>query len=305
MNRAIPYPLTGIVANQLSTLEAIGVLSAPLGAPPASLPVLRGPAHRTFPPAQRARGYLQANCAHCHAPGGPTQSTMDLRAGVSEEQMNVCDVEAAFGDLGVPGARLLTPGAPDSSVLSLRMHALDDDRMPPLATRLVDTAGTQLVDAWISAMVVCAGATTTSTTSTTTTTSSPGSTSSTVPPLEGCGDDPTFATLGCRMAALGTRTAGPATDDAFLTALGDLLDGAAVALADAQARCGDGDGGSARRAMKRVVHHARKFARRLRSNQGHAALPDAMVRKELVADARRLRALAKALRRSLDCGLTE
>jgi len=335
LNRALRYPSTGIVANQLATLEAIGMLSAPLGAPPPSLPVLRGPAHRTFPAAERARGYLQANCAHCHAPGGPTQSTMDLRAGVPEERMNVCEVEPTFGNAGVPGAFLLTPGVPDSSMLSLRMHALDRDRMPPLATRLADTAGTQLVDAWISAMVVCAGATTTSTTASTTTsatTGNPSSTSSTVLPAEvctngidddgdlladcrdadcvahadclsGCGDDPTFATLGCRVAALGMRAKPLVTDEEFLAALGDVLDGAALAVARAQARCEDGNRKGARHALRRMARYARKYARRVRSKQGRAAVADAMMRDELLADVRRLRALAKRLRRSLDCAV--
>jgi uncharacterized repeat protein (TIGR03806 family) len=155
LNGDFLYPSTGLTANQLTTLETIGMLSAPLPGPPATLPVLPGPAQPSFPLAERARGYLQANCAHCHAPGGPTQATMDLRFDVSEPAMNVCDVAPNFGDLGIPGAFLVTPGNPGASVLSARMHALDGDRMPPLATSVADAVGTQVVDGWITALVAC------------------------------------------------------------------------------------------------------------------------------------------------------
>src|SRR5688572_2417047 len=149
------YPSTGITANQLTTLETIGMLSAPLPGPPNTLPVLPGPAQPSFPLADRARGYLQANCAHCHAPGGPTQATIDLRYGVSTTAMNLCGRAPDFGTLGVPGALLLTPGSPAASVVSLRMHATGSGRMPPLATSIVDPAGTQVVDGWITAHGSC------------------------------------------------------------------------------------------------------------------------------------------------------
>jgi len=155
LNREFFYPSTGLTANELTTLETIGMFSAPLPGPPASLPVLPGPAHPTFPLEQRARGYLEANCAHCHAPGGPTQATMDLRYDVDAADMNVCEVAPNFGDLGVPGALLLTPGDPGASVLSLRPHALDGNRMPPLASSIVDPNGTQVLDDWILGLAGC------------------------------------------------------------------------------------------------------------------------------------------------------
>jgi hypothetical protein len=67
----------------------------------------------------------------------------------------VCNAAPQEGDLGIPGATLLSPGAPDKSIVSLRMHALDINRMPPLATHKLDDQGTQLVDAWISSVTKC------------------------------------------------------------------------------------------------------------------------------------------------------
>ncbi len=69
--------------------------------------------------------------------------------------MQVCGVAPTRGDLGVAGAALLKPGAPEQSVLSLRMHSLAAPRMPPLGTALEDAAGEALVDAWIRSVAAC------------------------------------------------------------------------------------------------------------------------------------------------------
>jgi hypothetical protein len=95
------------------------------------------------------------------------------------------------------------------------------------------------------------------------------------------------------------RTKPLVTDEEFLAGLDDLLDRAAVA--DARARCGDGDRKGTGRALKRLARSARTYARLVRSKRGRAALPDVTMRDGLVADARRLSALAKALRHTLDC----
>ncbi len=110
MNGDFLYPSTGITANQLTTLSTIGMFTAPgLPGPPNTLPILPGPNQTNQPLNLRARGYLQANCAHCHAPGGPTQAAMDLRFGVSEADANICGIPPNLGDLGIPGALLLAP----------------------------------------------------------------------------------------------------------------------------------------------------------------------------------------------------
>jgi hypothetical protein len=179
MNRTFLYPATGRSANQLTTLQAIGMFTTPLPAPASQLPVLPGPNTPDQPLSLRARGYLQANCAHCHAPGGPTEASMDLRYAAADGDMNVCGVPPSLSDLGIAGALLLAPGDPQHSILSRRMHALDDDRMPPLATFIVDPVGTQVIDDWITSVMSCSGPTTSTTTTTTTRTSTSSTTSTT------------------------------------------------------------------------------------------------------------------------------
>src|SRR5262249_24592929 len=56
----------GRVANQLRTLEHLGVFKQRLPGRPADLPRLVNYEDRAKPLADRARSYLHANCAHCH-----------------------------------------------------------------------------------------------------------------------------------------------------------------------------------------------------------------------------------------------
>jgi uncharacterized repeat protein (TIGR03806 family) len=156
LNGDLLYPPTGRVDNQLTTLDDIGLFQAPLGADPSALPAFPAPDDAGAPVETRARAYLHANCSHCHVPGGTTQAGMDLRSWVSESNMRVCGIEPDLGDLGIPGALLVDPGSPASSILSARMHDTGLSRMPPLATEQVDPQGTGLVDGWITSLTACA-----------------------------------------------------------------------------------------------------------------------------------------------------
>lgn len=102
---------------------------------------------------ERARGYLHSNCSTCHREGsGSGAATMDLRIDKPFAATKTCNVTPQGGDLGVAGAKILTPGDPSRSTLALRMRALDQNRMPPLATHVVDETGVTAVEAWIRAL---------------------------------------------------------------------------------------------------------------------------------------------------------
>lgn len=141
--------------NQLASLDAAGAFDAPLPPPPATLPAFPQLADTTAPVAARARAYLQANCSFCHRMGGTGRVPPDWRASLTLMQTGACNATPADGDLGVTGAKIITPGSPSTSVASLRMHALDAHRMPPLASHVVDPMGTAVVDAWISSLTSC------------------------------------------------------------------------------------------------------------------------------------------------------
>jgi hypothetical protein len=59
-----------------------------------------------------------------------------------------------LGDLGIEHAKRIKPGAADSSILYLRMLDLEENRMPPLATSLVDQKGADLISQWIDTLAV-------------------------------------------------------------------------------------------------------------------------------------------------------
>lgn len=152
LNKDFTYPSSGLLSNQLETLEHIGIFSVPLPDTPENLPKLAAVSDLTKTPQERARSYLYANCAFCHQPGGPGQGPEDFRYWISDAEIGAINEPPSQSDLGVPDGLLIYPGQPSKSILSLRMHVLDSNRMPPLATSIVDVEGTGAVDEWIRQM---------------------------------------------------------------------------------------------------------------------------------------------------------
>jgi len=153
LNRDAVYPSTNRISNQLATLDHIGVLSAPLAAAPVDEPRLADPkgdeALET-----RARSYLHANCSHCHRPMGGGQGMMDLRYAVALKDTATCNADNTQGP--VAGAtKIIAPGAPQSSIMSLRVHATDSKRMPPVAVTVLDPVGSAVLDDWITSLTAC------------------------------------------------------------------------------------------------------------------------------------------------------
>ena len=64
MNKEHDYG--GRSANQLRTLDHLGLFTKPLPKDPESLPRLADPRDPSADLDQRARAYLHANCVHCH-----------------------------------------------------------------------------------------------------------------------------------------------------------------------------------------------------------------------------------------------
>jgi len=154
LNGDLSYPSTSRTANQLLTLDAVAMFSAPLG-DPGGLPVLPDPTDGTVTLDERARAYLESNCVGCHQPGGPTPANLDLRFETQLGDTNTCDVPPQAGELGINNARIVAPGEPDRSVLVERMVRRDVNAMPPIASNVVDTDGVTLIRDWISGLSGC------------------------------------------------------------------------------------------------------------------------------------------------------
>lgn len=152
LNGALTYPQTGRTANQVTTLNTIGVLSPTVTG---TLPAYPDPYGATGTVAERARAYLHTNCSQCHRPGGGTPSNMDLRWSATLAQTNACNVAPSAGALGIANALLIAPGEPDRSVLLSRVNRRDANAMPPIASSVVDTAGVALLRQWIQGLSAC------------------------------------------------------------------------------------------------------------------------------------------------------
>jgi uncharacterized repeat protein (TIGR03806 family) len=155
LDRALTYP-NGRTANQLVTWRAIGLFEDGAAIEPATS--LSAPTDATAPLAGRARSYLHANCGNCHRPSGVREPNVviDLRFSTSLGETKICDEPPHRSDLGILDARILAPGDPARSLISIRMHTtVPSIRMPPLASALVDEHGTDLIDGFIRALSSC------------------------------------------------------------------------------------------------------------------------------------------------------
>lgn len=135
-------------SNQLDTLAHIGVLTIPTS-PSLTIPKRDD---QSQPIEARARGLLHANCSFCHRLGS-TMADLDLRFDTPLQRTSTCNATPERG--GAPDDKRIAPGLPDHSVLLTRMKSTTIDRMPPIATSVVDTEGTTIISTWIQSLTSC------------------------------------------------------------------------------------------------------------------------------------------------------
>lgn len=143
LNRDAPDAPT----NQLLQLSSLGYFHTNL----ASVHLLRRLAAATdsaWSLEYRVRSYLQANCAACHFPGGPTPAAWDARI---VNPLALCGIVdgALANSLGDPLNRVVVPADVPHSMLHTRITTRGANQMPPLGSTVVDTQGVALVAAWI------------------------------------------------------------------------------------------------------------------------------------------------------------
>jgi hypothetical protein len=114
------------------------------------LPRLAKITEKNRPLEDRARSYLDANCAHCHRPGG-TVASFDARYDIPLREQKLVGALVLI-DQGVDGARAVAPNDPWRSILFMRLNAMDAIKMPPLAHQVRDEEGVVLIKEWIKSM---------------------------------------------------------------------------------------------------------------------------------------------------------
>ena len=136
LNGDLSYPATGRTDNQLRALNNVGLLNPP-------------PSDTTFasymrsvavtdPTAtvqHRVRSWIDANCSHCHRPGGFGPG-YDGRLYTPLEQQNLIDTYVRYRDLA-------------GSELYQRDNSLGDFKMPPIAKNVIHEEAMAAMRQWI------------------------------------------------------------------------------------------------------------------------------------------------------------
>jgi uncharacterized repeat protein (TIGR03806 family) len=138
--------------NELAHWARVGILDgAPDAAAAPVLPVWNDPTTGTVD--QRARAYLEANCAHCHNADGFAASTgLFLYASETDPTTyGICKPPVAAGPATGGDSYDIVPEEPDASVMAYRLASTTPGIMMPLIGRsVVDVQGLALIEGWIS-----------------------------------------------------------------------------------------------------------------------------------------------------------
>jgi uncharacterized repeat protein (TIGR03806 family) len=103
---------------------------------------------------ERARAYLDNNCAHCHQPGGQAGYTgVDFRLTQTDvAHMGFCKSPNSAGAVGALRYDVV-PGRPDESILIYRLESTAPKvSMPALGRDVVHTEGVMLLRRWIESL---------------------------------------------------------------------------------------------------------------------------------------------------------
>jgi uncharacterized repeat protein (TIGR03806 family) len=139
----------GRVANQLRTLEHLGIFSKPLPAPPEKLPHLARYEDEGQPLDARARSYLHSNCAHCHMKWGGGNAEFQLLATLALKDSGALNTRPGQGTFDLHDPRIIVPGDPARSLVLYRMKKTGLGRMPHVGSNVVDQKAVEMIESWI------------------------------------------------------------------------------------------------------------------------------------------------------------
>ncbi len=105
--------------------------------------------------AERARAYLDINCAHCHNENGPADTSGLFLEPTTEvgPRLGVCKPPVAAGT-GTGDRRVgISPGHPEDSIFVFRMTTTDPGAMmPELGRGLIHQDGVDIISEWIASL---------------------------------------------------------------------------------------------------------------------------------------------------------
>jgi uncharacterized repeat protein (TIGR03806 family) len=147
MNRSFTYP-SGVMDNQLRTWNHLGLFDRLISENEiANFTTLAASDDGARSLEDRARSYLDANCAQCHRPGG-TVAYFDARYDTPLSQQLLIDGTVLI-DQGIDRPRIISPHDIWRSIAYMRVNTQSEIKMPPLARETIDENGVELLRQWI------------------------------------------------------------------------------------------------------------------------------------------------------------
>ncbi len=150
LNRDFKFP-SGVTDNQLRAWNHAGLFDAKFSdADLKHFPTLAAPDDLSRTLEDRARSYLDANCAHCHRPKG-TVAYFDARYDTPLARQGLVAGRVLI-DERIDGARVIAPNDIWRSILFMRTDTTEPFKMPPLARNTIDERGMKLLREWIESL---------------------------------------------------------------------------------------------------------------------------------------------------------
>ena len=151
LNGNLTYPATGNTDNQLRTLNRLGLLNPAFDeAAITNFEKLSALTNLTASLQERARSYLDANCAQCHQTNG-TGVTYDGRYDTPLPNQNITNFPASIS-LGLDNACIIKSKDAWRSVLLARINTTNSDIQMPDFRTLIDTNAVQVFTDWINSL---------------------------------------------------------------------------------------------------------------------------------------------------------
>lgn len=149
LNGLHTYQRTGLQANQIETLASLGMFHETLDLDTLlpSVVTASAPDDLSASIEDRARSYLDANCAYCHMPNS-VRANFDARLTTPLDQQDLINGSLLEG-VGIEGEAAIVPGDPMRSIVLHRAALIGEGAMPPLAKNRVDDAGIAILEEWV------------------------------------------------------------------------------------------------------------------------------------------------------------
>ena len=150
LNHDFTYP-SGVTDNELRAWNHLGLFDRRLDeAALDTFPKLARADDLSHSLEDRARSYLDANCAQCHRPGG-TVAYFDARYDTPLARQGLIGGHVLI-DERIDNSRVIAPNDIWRSILYMRTDTTEAFRMPPLARNTIDVEGMKLLRQWIESL---------------------------------------------------------------------------------------------------------------------------------------------------------